>query len=125
MPRHATLPRLSQVLGVDPLEFLAAESAESLYLRALRVVRGLGLRELAHAANSWSSTLGRWESRDPVTLPDAEAVRAPARDRSHTGRGSAGQGAAARSGAAVRGASYRTHPGKGLVRPLGSVGTQV
>lgn len=50
--------------GIDPLELL---TAESLSLRALGVVRGLGLRELAHAANSSSSTLRGGESGDFVS----------------------------------------------------------
>ncbi len=79
MPRPATLRRVAEVLGVEPVELLAVDNAEGLALRELRVSRGMSLKELAEAANASSSTVRRWESGDFKRLPARDVVRALAR----------------------------------------------
>ncbi|MDQ3357851.1 MAG: helix-turn-helix domain-containing protein [Actinomycetota bacterium] len=79
VPRPATLRRVAEVLGVEPVELLAVDNAEGLALRELRVSRGMSLKELAEAANASSSTVRRWESGDFKRLPARDVVRALAR----------------------------------------------
>jgi transcriptional regulator with XRE-family HTH domain len=78
-PRPSTLRRVAEVLGVEPVELLAVDSAEGLALRELRVSRGMSLKELAEAASASSSTVRRWESGDFRRMPARDVVRALAR----------------------------------------------
>lgn len=79
MPRPATLRRVAEALGVEPVELLAVDNAEGLGLRELRVIRGMSLKELAEAANASSSTARRWESGDFRKMPARDVVGALAR----------------------------------------------
>jgi transcriptional regulator with XRE-family HTH domain len=72
-PRPSTLRRVAEVLGVEPVELLAVDSAEGLALR------GMSLKELAEAASASSSTVRRWESGDFRRMPARDVVRALAR----------------------------------------------
>lgn len=78
VPRPATLVRVAEVLGVEPLELLALDEA-ALSLRELRVIRGMTLRGLAQAANTSPSALRRWESGDFIKVPGPKVVLALAR----------------------------------------------